>query len=173
MKNKFNKIFTLFIFIISIFAFSSCNINWFNDWMEDMYNQAALRHWEIKVYFEEELSPECTLTVEDSDKISKPVNPKTKPISEEYPDLNSAKFAESDIGKLHTFFVLGESFFTWFENATFTVSLHSDKGIKYEGQIFIKEAIQGYNHIKCELTNTNNKDDKIICYFMYVFYQSI
>ncbi len=173
MKNKFNKIFSLFLFIISMFAFSSCNIDWFNDWMEDMYNQAALRHWEIKVYFEEELSPECTLTVEDSDKISKPVHPNQKPISEEYHDLDRAKIAEFDKEKIHSYFAMAESFFTWFENANFTVTLKTKNEIIYEGQIFIKEAIQGYNHIKCELTNKNNIDDKIICYFFYVYYQSI
>ncbi len=166
MKNKFNKIFTTFIFIISIFAFSSCNIDWLDDWMEDNYHKISIKTWHIQVYFEEELNPGCYMTIEESNRITKNI----------YPEDFDKKWIVADVAeeeKLHTCFEPEEMFYSWYENVTFKISLHTENGNTYEGEVFIEEAIQCGAYQKCELTNINNKDDKILCYFVYLFFESI
>lgn len=167
MKNKLNKIFSIFIFTISIFAFSSCNfINSLGDYLENMLMQMAIKTWHIQVYFEEELSPECYLTVEESNFVTKNTYPKDFDKKWIITDV-----AEED--KLRTCFGIEETFDSMNKNIVFKVSLYKEDGNTYEGQVFIEEAIQGGAYQKCELTNINNKDDKILCYFVYLFFASI
>ena len=166
MKNKLNKVFSIFIFTISIFAFSSCIFNSLGDYLENMLMQMAIKMWHIQIYFEEDLSTECYLTVEESNRVTKNTYPKDFDKERIIADVT-----EKD--KLRTCFGIEEIFNSMNKNIVFKVSLYTENGNTYEGQVFIEEAISGGAYQKCELTNTNNKEDIILCYFLKLFSASI